>query len=67
MLSSRSYRDFVNAAYKHLLESDDGLESWVEMYEFLIRLRHSYVDNDKPISSFEDKYEMCEKVWRVFP
>jgi hypothetical protein len=47
--------------------SVDAVVALDEMLDFLIRLRHSYVDNDKPVSSFEEKWAMCEKVWGLLP
>jgi len=66
-LSSESYHNFVCCTYDHVSRSVDAVAALDEMLDFLIRLRHSYVDNDKPVSSFEEKWAMCMKVWGLLP
>jgi len=58
-----NFNDVVDNVYNYLVSCDDPdkcKERIDKVLEFVIRLRHSYVDNDKPKSSMEINDEILE-------
>lgn len=60
------FQDFVNAAYRYL-EAGDTRVQLDRMIEFVVGLHHSYVDNDKPVSSVDVMERVVDVVVRRMP
>ena len=50
----------INAIYEYVNadEPDECKRRLDNMVDFIIRLRHSYIDNDKPVSAFDVNMEI---------
>ena len=58
------FDEMVNAVYSYVNEadsSDECLNCLNNALEFMIRLRHSYVDNDKPKTNLEINEELLKR------
>jgi len=58
------YNKAINGIYNYLYDAENPMESKQrldKMVNFIIDLRHSYVDNDKPMSTYDVNMEILRQ------